>query len=641
MLHFVRRHARSWVVWVFVAIIIGVFTFWGVSAVVEGPSLQSVVAMVDDHPIEQIDVQRAEMNLVEAYRNLYRENFTPELKASLNLRQQALNGLVDRLVLIDRAKELGLEISDQQLLDAIIDNPSFQRDGRFDKDLYLRILRSARQTPAEYESGRREDLLVQQLQALITDGVSVSDQEVREDIIGHGERTKVAFVKFKASDETLKVEVDEAALKAHYEANKARYAEPERIKIEYVAYPSDRFQEGITVDDAAITEYYEANKEKSFKQPFEVRARHILRRVAEDADDATKKAARELLEGLRKRVLEGEDFAALAKEHSEDTGSKEAGGDLGFFGKGRMVEPFEKAAFALKPGETSEVVETPYGFHVIQVQEVHEERVKPLEEVRDDIEEKLRTEKAVAAAGEAAKADHDAVAKGGDLAAVASARSLEVQKPDPRPRNAPFPGLGTSMPFSNALWDAAPGALVEPTAVSGTWVVARVVEKLPAGTQPFEQAKERVETELRREKGTEIAKKSAEEFLAKAKEAGSLGTAAETSKREVEESGEIARSGRYIPGIGGSDELKAAIARLSGEKKLAEEVFVVAGDAVVVEFVERTVPSDEDVAKKMDETRKTLLERKQQEVFADYVEEQKKQGAVEVFPDRLEQIPAV
>jgi hypothetical protein len=177
--------------------------------------------------------------------------------------------------------------------------------------------------------------------------------------------------------------------------------------------------------------------------------------------------------------------------------------------------------------------------------------------------------------------------------------------------------------------------------VNGTWVVAKVVEKLPAGTQPFEQAKERIETELRREKGTELARKAAEEFLAKVKEAGSLRTAAETAKREVEESGEIARSGRYVPGIGGSDELKAAIGRLSAEKKLVEEVFVVAGDAVVVELVERTLPSEDQIAEKMDETRKTLLDRKQQEVFADYVEEQKKQGAIEVFPDRIEQIPAV
>src|SRR5262245_4980060 len=402
MLHFVRRHARSWVVWIFVAIIIGVFTFWGVSAVVEGPSSQSVVAMVGEQPIEQLELQRAEMNLVEAYRNMYRERFTPEVRASLNLRQQALDGLIDRMVLIDRARELGLEISDQQLLDTILDNPSFQREGRFDKVLYLRDLRYARQTPAEYESGRRDDLLVQQLQGLITDGVSVIDEEIREEIVGQEERTKVAFVKFKASDETMKFDVTEDDLKAYYEKNKSRYGEPERIRIEFVSYPTDRFQEGLAIDDAAITEYYEANKEKSFKQPFEVRARHILRRVDEKADEATKKAARDLLEGLRKRIVdEGADFAKLAAENSEDTGSKDAGGELGFFAKGRMVEPFEKAAFALKPGETSQVVETPFGFHLIQVEEIHEERVKPLDEVRAEIVEKLRTEKARAAAGEA------------------------------------------------------------------------------------------------------------------------------------------------------------------------------------------------------------------------------------------------
>jgi len=543
-------------------------------------------------------------------------------------------------VLIDRAREIGLEISDQQLLDTILDNPSFQREGRFDKELYLRVLRYARQTPAEYESGRRDDLLVQQLQGLITDGVTVSDEEIREEIVGQEERTKVSFVKFKASDETTKFDVTEDDLKSYYEKNKTRYGEPERIRIEFVSYSNDRFQEGLAIDDAAVTEYYEANKEKSFKQPFEVRARHILRRVDEKADEATKKAARDLLEGLRKRIVdEGADFAKLAAENSEDTGSKDAGGELGFFTKGRMVEPFEKAAFALKPGETSQVVESPFGFHLIQVEEIHEERVKPLDEVRTEIEEKLRTEKARAAAGEAAKTDYEAATKGGDLAGVASARGLEVQKPDPRPRNAPFPGLGTSMPFSNALWSAAPGGFVEPTAVNGTWVVARVVEKLPAGTQSFDQAKERLETEVRRDKGTELARKQAEEFLAKAREAGSLKAAAEAAHRDVAASGEIARSGRYVPGIGGSDELKLAIARLGDDKKLADQVFVVAGDAFVVELEERTVPSDEKIAEKMDATRKSLLERKQQEVFTAYVDEQKQKGAVKVYPDRLEQMP--
>jgi peptidyl-prolyl cis-trans isomerase D len=286
-------------------------------------------------------------------------------------------------------------------------------------------------------------------------------------------------------------------------------------------------------------------------------------------------------------------------------------------------------------------VETQFGFHLIQVQEIHEERVKPLEEVRGEIEGKLRTEKARERAGEAAKADHEVVAKGGDLAAAATARGLEVQKPDPRPRNAPFSGLGTSMPFSNALWQADAGALVEPTNVNGTWALAKVIEKLPAATQPFEQAKERVETELRRDKGTELARKAAEDFLGQVRQAGSLGSAAEAANREVQESGEIARSGRYVPGIGGSDELKLAIARLSDEKKLVDQVHVVAGDAFVVELLERTRPSDDEIGKKIAETRKSLLERKQQEVFTAYLEEQKAKGGIQVFPDRLEQLPKI
>jgi peptidyl-prolyl cis-trans isomerase D len=643
MLHFVRRHARSWVIWIFIAIIIGVFSLWGVDSVVRDPSLESAVAVVGEHSVLQVDLQRAEMNLLENYRNLYKEAFTPQMKEALNLRQQALDGLIDRQLLIDHASTMGLEISDQQLRDAIVDNPSFQRDGRFDKELYLRILRYARQTPAEYESGRREDMIVQQLQGLITDGVSVSDEEVREDILGREERTKVAFVKFKASDYTMKVDLGEEDFKKYYEDNKTKYAEPERIKIEYVAYSPDRFEDGVEVDEAAVTASYEANKEKKYSQPHEVRARHILRRLEEGADDAKKKEARELLEGLRKRVVdEKADFAELAKESSEDPGSKDSGGDLGFFSKGRMVEAFEKAAFSLQPGQTSEIVETPFGLHLIQVTEVREARVKPIDEVRSEIENELRTEKARGVAGEAAKTDHAAASKeGGSLETAATARGLELQKPDPRPRNAPFPGLGSSLPFSSALWAVNPGALVEPADVNGTWVVARVVEKLPAGTQPYEQAKDRVESELRREKGTDLAKQAADEFLAKVRAAGSLKTAAEGSEREVEESGEIARSGRYVPGIGGNDDLKAAIAGLTEEKRLADQTFTVAGDVVVVELLERTRPTDEKIAEQMDKTRDTLLSRKQQQVFLAYIEELKAKAAVEIFPDRLAQVPAV
>ncbi len=642
MLHFVRRHARSKVIWVVVALIIGVFTFWGVSAVVMGPATRAVVAMVNDHAIEAIDVQKAERNLLERYRNVYKERFTPELRKSLHLRDQALQGLIDRLVLADRARDFGLEISDKELLDVILNEPAFSRDGRFDKGLYVRILRYARQTPAEYEEGLRQDLAIQRLRDLITEGVTVSDEEARRAIIAQAERTKVSFVEFRASEFTTSFDLSEEDLRSYFEAHRDRYQRPERVRIQYVAYPPESFAEGIEVGEDEIEASYEKEKESRFTEPRQVRARHILLRVSPDASEKEKQEAREKLESWRREVVEdGADFAALAREHSEDPGSKEAGGELGWFGEGRMVKPFEEAAFALSPGEVSQVVETPFGLHLIQVEEVREARVRPLEEVREEIATELRRERARERAGAAAREDRQAAARGEDLKLLAEKRGLELREPAPQPRGGSFPGLGRSFAFTNAVWEASAGDLLEPQDVSGTWVVARVLERLPSGPLSFEEARERVETELRREKGTELARKAAEKLLASAREVGSLAQAAEEEGRELSESGEILRAGRYVPGIGGSEDLKQAIARLDEEHRLADEVFVVAGDAYVVELAERKRPSEEEIAAQLETTRKRLLERKRQQVFQSYVDGLRQQARIEVIPDRLEQVPTV
>lgn len=642
MLHFVRRHARSKVIWVVVALIIGVFTFWGVSAVVMGPATRAAVAMVNDHTIDAIDIEREERNLLDRYRNAYKDRFTPEMRKSLHLRDQALQGLIDRLVLADRAREFGLDISDKEVLDVILNEPAFSRDGRFDKALYVRILRYARQTPAEYEEGLRQDLAIQRLRDLITDGVTVGDDEVRREIVARAERTKVSFVEYRASEFTTSFEPSEEDLRAYFDAHRDRYQRPERVRIQYVAYPPDRFAEGIEVSEDDIRKYYEEKKDTRFTEPRQVRARHILLRVPPDATEKQKREAREKLEAWRREIVEqGADFAALAREHSEDPGSKEAGGELGWFGEGRMVKPFEKAAFALSPGEVSQVVETPFGLHLIQVEEVRDARVRPLEEVREEIAEEIRRERGRARAGAAAREDRKAAARGEELKALAEKRGLELREPDPQPRNASFPGLGRSFGFTKAVWDASPGDLLEPEDVNGTWVLARVVERLPSEPLSFEDARERVETELRREKGTELARKAAEKLLARAREAGSLAKAAEEEHREVSESGEILRGGRYVPGIGGSEELKQAIERLDEDHRLAEKVFVVAGDAYVVELAERKRPSEEEIAARLDATRKRLLERKRQEVFQSYLEGLRQQARIEVSPDRLERVPSV
>jgi len=353
MLHFLRRHSQSRVIQVIFFLIIAVFVLWGVEAVVSGGSPLTTIATVDGQPIEQISIQRAEMNLAQAYRDAYKGQFTAEMQKAMNLRQRALDGLIDRAVLAGQAEKLGYQIDDQELRDSIVDSPAFQVGGRFSKDQYLRVLRSAGLTPADFESAKREDLAVGRLQNLIGDNVTVSDDDVRDDIVSREEKRTLAFVKIPAADLTAQVQVTDADLEKFYEDNRARYAEPDKVKVELLGYPVDKFQDGVEVTEERITEHYETNLETRYTQPHEVRARHILVRVPRDADDATKAKARARIDEVKGKIDAGGDFAALAKEYSDDPGSKEKGGDLGFFPRGRMVGAFDEAAFALKPARSA------------------------------------------------------------------------------------------------------------------------------------------------------------------------------------------------------------------------------------------------------------------------------------------------
>ena len=641
MLHFLRRHSQSRVIQVIFFLIIAVFVLWGVGAVVNGGSPLTTVATVDGRPIEQIAVQRAEVNLTQAYREAYKGNMSPEMRKALNIRQRALDGLIDRLVLVSQAERLGLKIDDQELRDSIVDSPSFQLGGRFNKEHYLRVLRSAGLTPADYESVKRDDLAVQRLQGVVGDNVTVSDDDVRDDILSREEKRTLMFVKFPAAELTATVQVSDEDLQKYYEANKNRYAEPEKAKIELLAYPVDKFQGGIEVTEEQITENYQANLATRFTKPQEVKASHILIRVPRDADEETTAKARKRIEEVQAKIKAGGDFAALAKEYSEDPGSKDVGGELGFFPRGRMVGPFEDAAFSLKPGETSEIVQSPFGFNIIRVEEVHEEHQKPLEEVREEIVTTLKKESASAKAREAADADHEALSNGATLDQVAEKRGLTVERPEPMPRGAPFPSLGRSLPLTNTLWELQPGGVTAATDVNGTLVIGKLLETMPSTVPPFADVKDRVDAAYRMEQAGVAAKAEAEKLLAAAKADGPLEKAAAAAKRKPEIAGAFARTAGLVPGIGGSQDVKDAAFALNEDKPLADSVFVVAGDAYVIELKDKIVPSPEDIAKKTDDARKKLLNKRQNDAITRYLTELKKKARIEVNAQRLEDMPSV
>lgn len=641
MLHVLRAHKNSKVVWAALTMIIGVFTFWGIGVGIDAGQQVNDVASVNGRPVSQIQLLRAENNLVQTYRNALKGQFTPELRKGLNLRQRALDSLIDREVLAERAEQLGLTIGDQELRDSIATNPAFLVGGRFDKEAYLRALRYSSLTPADFEETMRKELAIERLQNVVWDGVSVDDQAVRDEIVSKDEKRVVSYVKVKASDYTMKVPVTDDLLRAFYDANVARFTEPERVRVEMIAYAPDKVPGIAAPTDEEISSWYDAHVADRFTRQAEVRARHVLVKVDEDADAATREAARKKIEGLRKQVQDGASFEKVAREHSEDLGTAAQGGELGFFSRGRMVKPFEDAVFSLKPGEMSGIVETPFGYHLVQVEEVRDEKKRTLVEVRDEVVSEIRKERGKDAAAALAKEDRAAWAGGKSAEELAGARGLQVDRPEPIARGGALPGVGTALALNNALWELSPGGLTEPIDANGTWVVAKMVEKLAPAPRPFDSVKEQVETAYRLQEGQKLASEAARKLLDAAKADGSLFKAAAAQRGEVERSEAFQRGGPFVPGLGASNDLKEKAFALTDAKKLADAVVEVSGDSVVMELAEVQTPSDDDVEKQVAQTKKTMLEQRRGGVFTRYLQELKKKAKIDVDRQKVDALPTI
>src|SRR5579885_3368425 len=345
MLNTFRKYSTSTGVKILYGVLALAFVIWGVGAVGMGRRMD-IVATVYGEPISQRDLDRATAALQRRYEELFKGNVQIP---GLNLRGQALDQLLDEALLEHEAARLGLAVTDGELVSAVTHMPEFQRDGRFDRDLLERLLQAQRDR-GEFE-------------------------------------------------EQLKYLADHAD----------RYRVPERVRVRYVAYREVDFLPEATVSDEAIQAYYDDHKDDRFSDPEQVRLRHIVVSLPADADEARRAAARKKAEDLLARIRAGADFAAVAKQASDDAASAAKGGELGLVARGRLPAAVEDAAFALEPGKVSDVIETPGGFEIVKVEEHRPGGPKPLAAVREEIVQVLRNQRALELARARAEADRAAV----------------------------------------------------------------------------------------------------------------------------------------------------------------------------------------------------------------------------------------
>ena len=391
LLQYIRDRATGWVAWGIVTLIIIPFALWGIYDYFS-PSARLAAASVNG---VEISLQR--------FNQLYQQQryqmqallgaaYRPDLLDEDLLRRRAIDDLVEDEIVIQAGVSQGMRIGDLQLATSIEELPAFQGESGFSQSAYEQWLRARGYSPPGFEFDFRRSLLTQQLGNAVTTGALVTARDLREHRRLSLQKRTVRTLYLPAS-KYLEEEVDEQAIIDHYESNRASYVTPEQVRVEYLEISRERIAEAIPIDDSDLHELYDARK-ATMTTPEQREASHILIALDSQADDAVVNAATEKLTGLAAQMLAGAAFEDLAKAHSEDPGSAQGGGGLGWFGRDIMDPNFEAAAFSLTEGEISEPVRSSFGLHLIKVSAVRESRTKSFDEARDELVAEYQDEQA-------------------------------------------------------------------------------------------------------------------------------------------------------------------------------------------------------------------------------------------------------
>jgi peptidyl-prolyl cis-trans isomerase D len=387
----------------------------------------------------------------------------------------------------------------------------------------------------------------------------------------------------------------------------------------------------VNVSDAEVERYYNNNIDQ-YSTPEQVRARHILLQT-EGKDDAEVRAR---AEKLLAEARGGADFAELARKHSEDAGSREQGGDLDFFGRGRMVPAFEEAAFQQEPGQVGDLVRTEYGYHIIKVEERRPGATRQLAEAREQIAEQLKWERAqdqarLVAERLAAETDRPA-----DLDRAAQVQGLTVQESDFFLRDQPIPGVGPSPEVSSEAFALDVGQVSEALRTAQGYVVLAVTDRQEPRVPTFDEARERVREAVVRRKALDAAREQAA-AVAAAADGADLSAAAKKAGVEVTSTELVAR-GSSLPDIGASPAVDAAAFSLQqGE---VSQAIVTENGAAVVKVVERVEPAADELAAATTTIRNELLNQRRNQFFSAYMLKAKQRMRIEIDREALQRLQA-
>jgi peptidyl-prolyl cis-trans isomerase D len=639
MLDRMRRH-KNWLKWS-LAIVVLTFVLLYIPDFVQttptgtGAGPREVVAEVNGRTVTAGDFQQRYLSQVQAYRQQFGGSLNDQLLRQLGVDQQILSQMIDEQVGLIEAEQNGISVSDDELAQQIFSIPALQENGRFiGEQRYEQLLLSQNppMTKTQFEESLRRSMVLDKLRAALTDWMAVSNDDVEREYKERNEKVKLQVVALTAAKFRSDVTVSDTDIAAHFEAHKAEYRIGEQRKIKYILLDRDQARLKVAVPPTDVQRYYNDNIQQ-YQTPEQVKASHILLKT-EGKDEA---AVRKQAESILQQVKSGGDFAGLAKKYSEDEGSKANGGDLDYFGRGRMVPEFENVAFTLQPGQVSDLVKSQFGFHIIKVIDKRPGATTPLEQVRPQIQEQLSLQLADQRISDQAAQVASRIKDIADLEPVARELQLMVQESGLFQREDPVPGLGAAPQVAAGAFTLQGTAASGPVATARGPVFFAVSERKDPYVPMLDEVKDRVREDLITSKATEMSRQRASAITATLKSSKDFAAAAKAQGLEAKDT-ELVPRGSALPDIGVSSEVdRVAFSLPAGS--VSDPIQTTDG-TVIVRIVQRDDVTPDELRQAKEAFRAELLNERRARFFAAYMGKAKEKMNVEVKSDVVRRVLA-
>jgi len=633
MLRILREHATSWMLRGILILVAVTFISWGGYSLIR-ERRHTYAAKVSGVVIEMKDFSDTYQNVIKQYRDALGPAFSEKMVEELRLREKVLNDLIARVLILQEAARLGIEIYDEELSEAIESIPSFQVNGQFDQRIYERFLRLNRMSAEEFERAQRESLLLSKVTNLVKlNGGKVSEEEILETYLFENERINLIFLKVSPESFKAQVTVNELELKDYFQKHQEEFRVPTFLQIQYLIFRPSDFEGRAQVSSDDIKRYYDLQKER-FKIPKKVRAREILIKVStedsSDRMDEKRKKADEILEKAKKT----KDFGSLARQYSESNTAFK-GGDLGWVQRGTVDESIERILFSTKPGELSGLTRGREGFYIFKIEDMVDEKQKSLEEVKDQILQTVKREKAKSEASRRADDAFYSLFRSRDLEGYARGKDIPIKTTAFFKEGDEIPEVGKHPSFHSSAFSLKVGEISPVVSIPPNFYILKLIDKKESRIPPLEEVRDDVREKVIGIKCDERARQVAEDLLNQIRSGKIMKEVARARGFQMEETGFFTRAGGLVPKIGPVGEFITLLSSLIEKTPSPKEVLRTK-DGYFVVRLSAVEPADQSKFSSIKkDLQKRLILQKQEEFLQNWLQQLRAKAKIEINKELL------